>query len=150
MNTNLIFKILKPSDKSYSEAISLTKEILQKPPSINFPKKESEAEKQNIQIAAFIEDTLCATATMTNEDDKIFLQNLAVKQDLQNKGIGSQLLKFCEEFASENQARVIYANARDGDGKTPVNFFTKNEYFCGEEEFFEDGISHKIVWKILA
>ncbi|NBV05697.1 MAG: N-acetyltransferase [Proteobacteria bacterium] len=149
MSSNLICKILNKDSIHYNQAVLLAKEVLQKPLGLKFSEKEIEQEEQNILVAGFLEDALCATATMTREDDKIFLQHLAVKQDLQNKGIGSQLLQFCEEFAIQNQSRVIYANARDGAGKTPVNFFIKNEYFCGEEEFFVDNLPHKIVWKIL-
>ena len=149
MQNNLIFKILKPSEKSYLEAVHLAEEILSKPLNLKFSDKELEVEKHNIRIAGFLEDNICATAMLTAEDDKIFMQRVAVAKEMQNKGIGSQLLKFCEEFAQENEARVIYAHARDGMGRSAINFYTKNEYFCGDEEFFEDGIPHKIVWKIL-
>ncbi len=149
MQNNLIFKILKPSDKFYSDSVHLAEEILRKPLNLKFSDKELEAEKQNIRIAGFLEDSICATAMLTPEDDKIFMQRVAVAKEMQNKGIGSQLLKFCEEFALENEVRVIYAHARDGMGRSAINFYTKNEYFCGDEEFFEDGIPHKIVWKIL-
>lgn len=146
---NLTFRILDHSSEAYVDAVKLVEEIVDQPPNFKFFEQKLEAEKNNIHFAGFFDGKICATATMTCEDDKFFLQKFAVKKDLQSKGIGSQLLKFCEEYAAENEVRVIYANARDSVGRSAVNFFVKNEYFCGDEDFYEDGIPHKIVWKIL-
>ena len=145
MSNNLFFKILDNDSAHYTRAITLCEEVLQK----SFSQKELESQNKSLRIGGFVDDTLCATAMITRDDDKFFLQQLAVKKEMQNKGIGSQLLKFCEEVSQENEARVLYAYAKEGMGRSVVNFFIKNEYFCGDEEFLEDGIPHKIVWRIL-
>ena len=154
MTPSLTFKILNNDSSDYAKAISLAKEILCEPLALKFSTSEPVSDKTQICVAGFLEDALVATATLTRDDDKFFLQHVAVAKEMQNKGIGSQLLKFCEEYVAENEARVIYAHARDGQGgggqgRSVVNFYVKNEYFCGEEEFLEDGLPHKIVWKIL-
>ncbi|MBU6339387.1 MAG: GNAT family N-acetyltransferase [Rickettsiales bacterium] len=149
MQNNLKFIIVESDSKEYLSCITLAEEILRKTLNLKFSIRELEEEKNNIRIAGFLDGKLCATAMLSHDDDKFFMQRVAVKEDMQNKGIGSELLKFCEEFAMENGVRAIYANARDSFGKSAVNFYTKNEYFSGEEQFLEDGIPHKFVWKIL-
>ncbi len=149
MTTHLTFKILDNTSSDYTRAVSLAEEILREPLGLKFSASELKEEKNQIRVAGFLEGAVRATAMLTREDDKFLMQRVAVARDFQNKGIGSQLLKFCEEYAAENEARVIYAHARDGAGRSAVNFYVKNEYFCGDEEFLEDGIPHKIVWKIL-
>ena len=150
MNFNLVFKILDNDSKDYSRAVLLAEEILRLPLGLEFSALELAEEKNKIRVAGFLDDDLCATATLTQDDNKFFMQRVAVKKEMQNKGIGSQLLKFCEEFVQQSGANVIYAHARDGAGRSVVNFYTKNDYFCGDQEFFEDGIANKIVWKVFA
>jgi len=145
MSTNLVFKILDSDSEEYSTAVFLCEEILQK----SVGKKESEEEKNNIRIAGFLDKKICATAMLTKEDDKFFMQKVVVRQDLQGKGIGSMLLKFCEELAQENEMKVIYCCVKDSIGRSAVNFFSKNEYFCGDEDLIEEGVPHKMMWKVL-
>lgn len=42
-----------------------------------------------------------------------------------------------------------YSNANDYVGKSAVNFFLKNEYFCRGEEFEEDGMMNQLMIKLL-
>lgn len=146
MAVNLNFKIVKSDSEDYTDAVFLCEEILRK----TIGKKESEEEKNNIRIAGFLDGKICATAMLIKEDDKFFMQKVVVKQELQGKGIGSMLLKFCEELAQENEVRVIYCCVRDSIGRSAVNFYSKNEYFSADEEIIEDGLPHKMMWKILA
>ena len=145
MSTNLNFKIVESDSENYADAVFLCEEILQK----SVGKKELEEEKNNIRIVGFLDKKICTTAMLTKEDDKFFMQKVVVRQDLQGKGIGSMLLKFCEEFATENEAKVIYCCVKDSIGRSAVNFFSKNEYFCGDEDVIEDGVPHKMMWKVL-
>ncbi len=150
MNSNLVFKILDNSSQDYGRAILLAEEILRLPLGLKFSALELAEEKNKIRVAGFLDDDLCATAMITQDDNKFFMQRVAVKKEMQNKGIGSQLLKFCEELAQKNGMKAIYAHARESKGRSVVNFYTKNSYSCGDEEFFEDGIANKIVWKVFA
>lgn len=150
MKINLTFKIVKPETCDYEKSVALAEEILREPLGLKFSQKELEEEKENIRIAGFFDNQLCVTAMLTDDGDgKFFMQRVAVKQELQGKGIGSELLKFCEEFLREKDAQVIYCHARDSFGRSAVNFYQKNEYFCADEQIIEDGIPHRMMWKIL-
>jgi predicted GNAT family N-acyltransferase len=149
MKNRLVFKIVKPETKDYDEAVMLAEEILRKPLGQKFSKKELEEERNHIRIAGFLDGKLCATAMLVYEEENLKMQRVAVAIEFQNKGIGSELLKFCEDFARENEIKAIYCHARDSYGKSAVNFYSKNEYFSEGDAFEEDGIPHQLMYKIL-
>ncbi len=105
--------------------------------------------ENRVDVTAKIASQNCASAQLIFEENKIFLKKISVAAEFQNKGIGSQLLSFCEELARNNNCEIIYAQAQENVGRSVINFYTKNEYFCGDEVFFEDAVAYKIVWKFL-
>ncbi len=152
MKNHIEFKIVKPDSKDYEAAVSLAEEILRKPLGQKFSAKELEEEKSHIRIAGFLDGKFCATAMLVREEEPhaVFkMQRVAVGLEFQNKGIGSELLKFCEDLAREEERRAIYCHARNSIGKSAVNFYSKNEYLSDGEDFEEDGIPHQMMFKIL-
>lgn len=141
MNPSLTFKILSPNTKHYSDAITLCEEVFNK---IIKPNTEP-----HTQIAAFLDGKVCAAVTLIREENLYKLQNLAVRGEMQSKGIGSMLLKFCEEFVLEEGVVAIYSHAPDAIGRSAVNFFLKNEYFCRGEVFDGDGVANQVMVKLL-
>ncbi len=103
----------------------------------------------NFGVEAYLDHKKCASAKLIFEENKIFLKKISVVEEMQNKGIGSQLLSFCEELARNNNCEIIYAQAQENVGRSVINFYTKNEYFCGDEVFLENAVAYKIVWKFL-
>ena len=143
----LVFKIIEQDSDEDHQAKLLCQEVLQKLYKKNSAALDEKKEKTHTYIAGFLNGKLCAAATLILENDVFKMENLAVKTDLQNKGIGSEMLKFCEEFAAENNVQTIYCHARDAYGRSAVNFYSKNEYFCEGDEFEEDGIIYQTMWK---
>ena len=104
MSTNLVFKIVESGSRDFEKADLLQQEVLE-----NFLPKKTDDEKNYIQIAGFLDQKICCVATLSEEEDgKFFMENVAVKQDLQSKGIGSQLLKFCEKVVFEKEGNIIF------------------------------------------
>ena len=66
------------------------------------------------------------------------MQRVAVIEELQNKGIASAMMNFCEEYALKNGYTEIYCHARD----KAVPFYLKNGYTPEGEYFDEDTILH--------
>lgn len=143
----LIFEVLGNDSEYCSQATALFEAVLPNSPKFNSAKESSLEEI--VYFAGFLDGNFCASALLIKEDDKFFIKKITVGQEFQGKGIGSMLLRFCEEFAAENEVRVIYSCVRDSIGRSAVNFFTKNEYFCAEEEVVEDGFFCKMMWKML-
>jgi predicted GNAT family N-acyltransferase len=97
-----------------------------------------EDEKDHFQIAGFLDGAIVASAVLVPEGDEIKMQRVVVAEHLRSLTIGSDMMAFCENFASERQFKVMYCHARD----SAVNFYIKNAYTGIGDYFDEDGIPH--------
>ncbi len=132
------FKIIDHSSKDYESVVALRQEILRTPLGLAFTKEELEREKNNIQVAGFIENEVVATASLAKDQPSYRLRLVAVKENLQGLGVGSKLLDFCENYARKAGASSIYCNARNH----AVSFYTKKGYLPEGQDFTEVGIMH--------
>lgn len=139
-HNQLTFKLLKSGSPDDIEATFLAEDVLG---------RIEKTEKKHTKIAGFFDGKICATSTLIQEESLFKMLNVAVTPEMQNKGIGSEMLKFCEEFVLEKGIAAIYCHARDYAGKSAVNFFLKNQYFCRGNEFEEGGVSNQLMIKIL-
>lgn len=132
------FKEIIHRSPEWKAAVKLREKILREPLGSKFTDQELEEEKYHFQIAGFLDDTLIATAVLVPEGDKMKMQRVVVAENLRNLNIGSEMMRFCESFASDRNFTVIYCHARD----SAVNFYTKNGYTGIGDYFDEDGIPH--------
>lgn len=142
---DLIFKIISHSSKEYKKAVTLRQDILRKPLGLTFTTQELEKEKDHIHLAGFSDGEIVATAVLVPEGTKCKMQRVAVKQAIQGKGLGSQLMHFSEQVARENGCKEIYCSARS----TAISFYLKNGYALEGEPYDEDGIPHQKMSKKL-
>ena len=132
------FKLVDYGSDEYKKAVALREEILRNPLGLIFTKEELEMEKKHIHIAGFLGQEMCATAVLVPDADEIKMQRVALKASFQGKGIGSALMRFCEEYAIKHGFKSIYCHARG----TAIQFYQKNKYTLEGEPFDEDGIPH--------
>jgi ribosomal protein S18 acetylase RimI-like enzyme len=137
----LIFKIAKKGGSEELEAAFLCEEVL--------GKSLKRVEEKSCYLIGIFDGKICAAASLTKEENLFQITNIAVAAEMQNKGIGSELLKFCENFVAENAVAAIYCRARDSYGRSAVNFFIKNQFFCRGDEFEDGGIVTQIMLKLL-
>jgi GNAT superfamily N-acetyltransferase len=140
MVNNLIFKVAKRGSVYSEDAAVLCEDV--------FGRKPTFKDEQTI-IVGFLDNKICATATLIHEENLYKMMNVVVVLEMQNKGIGSMLLKFCEDYVLENDVVAIYCHASDYAGRSAVNFFLKNQYFCRGERFEENGKESQIMVKLL-
>jgi predicted GNAT family N-acyltransferase len=142
---HLIFKIIHHGSPAYDEAVKLREGILRKPLGLTFSPEERVAERSHIQIAGFQDQKVVATAVLVPEGLHYKMQRVVVEEDLQNLGIGSKILSFCEEYGKDEGMSSIYCHARN----SAVRFYLKNGY-VGEGNYFnEDTIPHLKMTKTL-
>lgn len=141
----LIFTIIPYGSEEYQNAASLREEILRRPLGLTFLPEELEAEKDHIHIVGYRENTLCATAVLVPEGDELKIQRVAVAKAQQNRGIGSSLMFFCEDYAHQRGFKAVYCHART----TAILFYRKHKYRLEGEPFDEDGIPHYKMRKAL-
>lgn len=139
------FKIIVHGSDEYRKAVKLREEILRKPLGLSFLPEELELEKNQIHIAGFLEGELCATAVLVPKGDEVKMQRVAIEIHLQNKGVGTALMSFCEDCAKGRGFKSIYCHARE----TAISFYLKNNYTLEGEPFEEQRIPHHKMRKIL-
>lgn len=134
----IYFKIVDYGGDEYKKSVALREEILRKPLGLFFTQEELAIEKEHIHIAGFLGQELCATAVLVPEGKELKMQRVATKAHLQSKGIGSVLMRFCEDYAKKHGYTSIYCHARG----TAIPFYLKHQYLLEGEPFDEDGIPH--------
>jgi predicted GNAT family N-acyltransferase len=141
----LSFKIINHGSPEYKAAVNLREEILRKPLGLIFSSEELEAEKDHIQIAGFQGDEVISTTVLVSEGKDYKMQRVVVKRGLQDLGIGSKMMGFCEDYGRKQGIRSIYCHARD----SAVNFYLRNAYVAEGDYFDEDTIPHLKMRKLL-
>jgi predicted GNAT family N-acyltransferase len=139
------FKEIKHKSPEWINAVRLREKILREPLGSAFTEQELEEEKYHFQIAGFKDNTIVATAVLVPEDNSMKMQRVVVTESLRGLNIGSEMMKFCEKFASDRKSIFIYCHARD----SAINFYLKNGYKGIGDYFDEDGIPHLKMMKKL-
>jgi predicted GNAT family N-acyltransferase len=130
----------------YQKAIQLRHSILRAPLGLNFSQKDLEQEKEHIHIASFEEDDLLGCCMLTKVDDHTLqLRQMAVKDNLQRKGIGASIISFAENLAKDKGYRRIIMHARD----TAIGFYEKFGYKVKGEKFNEVNLPHHVMEKVI-
>jgi GNAT superfamily N-acetyltransferase len=99
---SVIFKIIEHDSPEYKLSLHLSEEILRKPLGLTFSEEELEKEKDYVQVAGFMGGDVIATVALVPEGELLRMRRVVVREDLQNQGIASVMMKFCEEYALEN------------------------------------------------
>jgi predicted GNAT family N-acyltransferase len=133
-----IFKEINYGGPEWTSAVKLRESILREPLGSWFTNEELAEEKDHFQIAGFLDHSIVATAVLVPEGNRMKMQRVVVKEDLRNLNIGSEMMRFCEQFGSDKHVAEMYCHARD----TAVNFYLKNGYEGEGDYFDEDGIPH--------
>ena len=132
------FKEIAHKSPEWTDAVRLREKILREPLGSIFTDQELEEEKYHFQIVGFLDDAIIATAVLVPEGDEMKMQRVVVTENLRSLNIGSEMMNFCENFASNKNFTVMYCHARD----SAVNFYMKNGYTGIGDYFDEDGIPH--------
>ena len=95
--------------------------------------------KENENYKAFVADTgnyiagivyIMQYAPWGTESEQFWIQGIAVKDDMQGKGIGTKLLEHIEKFAKEKG--VYYITLNTGFKRTAAHaFYERNGYSSG-------------------
>jgi len=142
---DILFKVIPYGSLHYEAAVALRVDILRKPFGLSFHPQEREQEKDYIHIAGFKGEQVVATAALVLEGEVCKMQRVVVDMKMQNSGIGSKMMVFCEEYARAQGFKSIYCHARD----TAVQFYLKNGYTSEGAYFDEDTLPHLKMGKVL-
>ena len=136
---NMIIKIIKPFTQEYNRMVEVRVKSLLEPIGIPSTYIQPEKEKDDIFIAALINDEIIGCCILTKVDNTtVQLRQMAVLEEFRGKKIGNAIIEFAENTAKENGYSVLMMHARD-----PVlEFYKKSGYKIVGEQFFEVGMGH--------
>ena len=132
--------------KEYKQVIQLRYSVMREPLGLEFTDEELKLEAENIHIAAFEDDEIlgcCMLSKVNNET--LQLRQMAVKDNLQRKGIGGSILAFAENVSRDKGFKKIMMHSRD----TAVGFYEKFGDKVKGEPFIEVKIPHRVMEKTL-
>jgi GNAT superfamily N-acetyltransferase len=109
--------------------------------------EEIAKEEHSFHLGCFDSRTLLGTLVLTPLDSgTIKMRLVAVAEDVQGQGVGTTLVAFAEQFASERGFSRMTAHARD----TAVPFYRKLGYSVEGDAFTQVSIAHFAISKRLA
>jgi predicted GNAT family N-acyltransferase len=146
MTENFEIKLIEFGTDDYKQSVNLREQILRKPLGLSFREEFLSADKFEIIIGLFINNQIVGSLNLKPLSNRILkMRQVAVKNTMQNMGIGKKIVIFSENYAKENKYTEIMMHART----TAVDFYKKLNYFIEGDEFFEVGILHYKMRKIL-
>ncbi len=136
----LRFELVEFGSNAHKETINLRDDILRKPLGLKFTKEQLDAEFNQLHLAGYNEkdELVCCLVLMDYNSEKMKMRQVAVAQNVQTKGIGTQLVKASENVALEKGKSIMFCHARE----VAVPFYVKNGYNTYGEKFDEVGIPH--------
>ncbi|MEI9944771.1 MAG: GNAT family N-acetyltransferase [Chitinophagaceae bacterium] len=115
-------KLIPYKTPEYNQAIQLRTEVLRRPLGLSFTKEQLDAEKDDIIIGAFENNQLVGCCVLTPQDDTVIqLRQMAVRENVQTKGVGKSILAFAEKIAKEKGYILLMMHARN----TALGFYPK-------------------------
>ncbi|NDP20280.1 MAG: GNAT family N-acetyltransferase [Paludibacter sp.] len=135
----VIIREIKCNSEEYRNELKLRDEVLRKPLGMCLYDENMEAEKNDIHIGAYLNNSLVGVLILTklNSND-LKMRQVAVKGTMQSKKIGSKMVCYAEDFAKNSGYKNMMLNAR----KTAVAFYEKQGYKRISDEFLEINLPH--------
>ena len=142
----MALKIIDYGTSDYREMVRLRDEILRRPLGLSFTQEELEKEQGNLMMAALDDGKMLGCCMLVEEAPKtVRLRQMAVRNDLQGKGVGKALIQFAENLARDQGYEKITMHAR----KNAIGFYEKMGYRVSGAEFEEITIPHYVMEKDL-
>lgn len=136
------------SKEDFENYYALRYEILRKP--WNQPIGSEKDEQEDSSIHAFIKqnnETLAVCRLQMNSSETAQLRYMAVKSNLQGKGLGKIIISFLENEAKELGAKEIVLHAREN----ALDFYKSCGYSIVEKSYLMWGeIQHHLMKKMIS
>ncbi len=134
-------RIIDHNSKEYDLMLQLRLDVLRRPLGLEFNRADLEREKDDILIGSFEDDDILACCLLCDQPGEALtlkLRQMAVKNNLQGKGVGRQMLNFAEHIARDLGNSTLMMHARN----EAVGFYEKLGYKKVGEQFDEVTIPH--------
>lgn len=143
-------KEIQHSSPEYARAVQLRREVLRWPLGLEYTDEQlaSEANERHFVGECGMSgqlEYLCSACLAHEEEGVARIRQVAVREDCQGKGLGSELMAFVEaEARKEGYAEVILCSRHYA-----IPFYEKIGYRCVSDWFEEVGMPHRSMKKSL-
>lgn len=135
------------SNKEFEQYFALRWKLLRKPLGLEHGSEQDDLEMNSFHIAAYKNNKAIGVGRIHIEPDKTMrIRYMAIHDEFQNQGIGSNILNLLEKHAILNNVQICWLNAREN----AINFYLKNGYeIKGKSNSELVEITHKRMEKCL-
>lgn len=131
-------QLIAHGSEEYEDMLRLRKEVLLDPIDVPFSFIKQEKEAADFLVAAF-DNAMIGCCVLTPLDAGVLqLRQMAVRDELQGRGVGQAIISFAEKVAKEKGFKALRMHARDA----AVPFYEKAGYKIISDAFIEVGILH--------
>jgi predicted GNAT family N-acyltransferase len=142
----MTFKFIVYGSNDYKEMVKLREDVLRKPLGLSFSAEALEIDQQDLLLGLFEEEQLVACCILSSDHPQMIrLRQMAVRNDIQSKGLGRALIGFAEQVTREKGFHKIYMHAR----AVAKGFYEKLGYSVCSSEYVEVSIPHYTMEKQL-
>jgi predicted GNAT family N-acyltransferase len=139
------FHLIEHNSQEYHEALILRYIILRKPLDLNYNLQDIDDEKNQVHIVGKYEQRIICSASIICFKGYCKIRQVAVLPEMQKKGIGKQLIQFCEKYIHSNGHCRVELHSR----LSVYDFYQKNGYKKYGEVFHEVNLPHIKMIKFL-
>ena len=113
------------TNKEFEQYFALRWELLRKPLGLERGSEQDNLEMNSFHIAAYKNKKVIGVGRIHIEpDNSMRIRYMAIHEEFQQQGIGSNILKLLEKHARLNNVQICWLYAREN----AINFYIKNGY----------------------
>lgn len=139
----LLVQIVPWGSQRYIQSLGLRFEVLRRPLGLVFDPATFSDEVNDIHLVAHYKDWVLGCMILSRVMDGLKMRQVAVDQTEQRLGVGSEMIRFAEQYAKEMGCKAIVLHARD----SAIPFYLKHNYELVGDGFLEVGIPHHAMRK---
>jgi predicted GNAT family N-acyltransferase len=139
-------RIIQYNSNEYEQMLELRISQLLEPIGVPASYINREKERNDFLIGAFENGEIIGCCVLTPKDRQtIQLRQMTVRSEHRGKNIGAAIIEFAEEVGRKNNFSLLMMHARN----PVIEFYKKCGYKIEGKEFFEVGIGHHKMQKLL-
>ena len=127
----------------YIQSLGLRFEVLRRPLGLVFDPATFLDEVNDIHLIAHYKDWVLGCMMLSRVEEGVKMRQVAVGHSEQRLGVGSEMIRFAEQYAKEMGCKAIVLHARD----SAIPFYLKHNYELVGDGFLEVGIPHHAMRK---
>ena len=139
----VLVQIVPWESQRYIQSLGLRFEVLRRPLGLVFDPATFLDEVNDIHLVAHYKDWVLGCMILSRVMDGLKMRQVAVGQTEQRLGVGSEMIRFAEQYAKEMGCKAIVLHARD----SAIPFYLKHNYELVGDGFLEVGIPHHAMRK---